>query len=140
MQAYAQMIKRSGLKATFQRMTILSVIDNFGHISIDEIYEEVKKTHPTLSLATVYKNILNMVSHNVLTEVPIAGKKSKYEIKKGDHIHLICTNCNAVIDLKSDLPVQSTCEDLASREGFTVATTQINIYGICSNCSAQEAS
>jgi len=46
MQNYADIIKRSGLKATFQRMTILSTIDKMGHSSIEEIYEEVKKNHP----------------------------------------------------------------------------------------------
>jgi Fur family ferric uptake transcriptional regulator/Fur family peroxide stress response transcriptional regulator len=135
MQCYAEMIKNSGLKATFQRMTILSVIDKFGHISIDEIYEEVKKTHPTLSLATVYKNILNMVSHNVLTEVPIAGKKSKYEIKKADHIHLVCTNCNSVTDIDVEIPVNSAFEKLAGEESFKISSTQVNIYGVCPNCS-----
>jgi Fur family ferric uptake transcriptional regulator/Fur family peroxide stress response transcriptional regulator len=140
MQNYAEMIKKSGLKATFQRMTILSVIDKFGHVSIDEIYEEVKKTHPTLSLATVYKNILNMVSHNVLIEVPIAGQKSRYELKKPDHIHLICTNCDLMVDLDPNLAIQSTLAEIAQREDFKVSSTQINIYGICSKCSLKDVS
>ena len=140
MQKYAEMIKKSGLKATFQRMTILSVIDKFGHVSIDEIYEEVKKTHPTLSLATVYKNILNMVSHNVLMEVPIAGQKSRYELKKEDHIHLICDICGLVVDLDPDTVIQKTLKKIAQRESFLLSSAQVNIYGVCPNCAFKKVS
>jgi Fur family ferric uptake transcriptional regulator/Fur family peroxide stress response transcriptional regulator len=140
MQNYAEIIKQSGLKATFQRMTILSVIDELGHASIDEIYEGVKRTHPTLSLATVYKNILTMVSHSVLTEVPIAGKKSKYEIKKGEHIHLVCTDCGAVIDIESNLLIKDALKKLSEEMGFKMDESQINIYGICQKCNMKEVS
>jgi len=140
MQNYADMIKESGLKATFQRMTILSVIDKLGHASIDEIYEGVKKTHPTLSLATVYKNILTMVSHNVLTEVPIEGKKSKYEIKKDEHIHLVCTDCGDVIDIDTNLMIMSALKELSKEMDFEMNHTQINLYGICRKCNIKEVS
>ncbi len=140
MQNYADMIKESGLKATFQRMTILSVIDKLGHASIDEIYEGVKKTHPTLSLATVYKNILTMVSHNVLTEVPIAGKKSKYEIKKDEHIHLVCIDCGDVIDINTNSMIEDTLKSLSKKMDFEMNQSQINLYGVCKKCSMKEVS
>jgi len=58
---YATLLKESGLKATFQRMNILEVIEKSGHMSIEAIYDEVVKVHPSLSLATIYKNIILMV-------------------------------------------------------------------------------
>ena len=140
MQNYADMIKKSGLKATFQRMTILSVIDELGHASIEEIYEGVKKTHPTLSLATVYKNILTMVSHNVLSEVSITGKKSKYEIRKGEHIHLICTECGKVIDIETNLLIKDALKELTKDMEFSMIESQINTYGVCRECKIQEVS
>jgi Fur family ferric uptake transcriptional regulator/Fur family peroxide stress response transcriptional regulator len=57
---YITLLKENQLKATFQRISILETIDKHGHISIDGIYEEVSKVHASLSLATVYKNILLM--------------------------------------------------------------------------------
>jgi len=56
MQNYAETLKKHRLKATFQRMTILAAIDEMGHADVDEIYERVLRSHPTLSLATIYKN------------------------------------------------------------------------------------
>lgn len=74
MRDYTALLKASGLKATFQRMNILESIENHGHMSIEAIYEEVVKTHPLFSLATVYKNIILMVEKGVLVEVPITEK------------------------------------------------------------------
>jgi len=137
MRDYAALLKESGLKATFQRMNILETIDVHGHMSIESIYEQVVKRHPSLSLATVYKNIILMVQNGVLVEVPITGKKSKYELIKEDHIHLVCTECGEV----EDKPTYSVTDELftaiTKQENFTLSKQQINLYGICSHC--QEA-
>ena len=137
---YALLLKESGLKATFQRMNILECIEMHGHMSIDAIYEEVVKTHPSLSLATVYKNIILMVEKGVLVEVPIAGKKSKYELCKDDHIHLVCTECGEVEDKPKELVADDLFSSMTQKENFTLSKKQINLYGVCSGCKVQEAS
>ncbi|HSR73349.1 MAG TPA: Fur family transcriptional regulator [Sulfurovum sp.] len=137
MKDYATLLKKNGLKATFQRMNILESIDMQGHMSIDTIYEQVIKTHPSLSLATVYKNIILMVQNGVLVEVPITGKKSKYELIKEDHIHLVCTECGEVEDRPTHTIADELFTALTKQENFTLSKQQINLYGVCSHC--QEA-
>ncbi len=131
---YAQLLKEHDLKATFQRMTILSTIESVGHMDVDEIYEQVLKSHPTLSLATVYKNIITMVEKDVLVEVPIRGRKSKYEIRKDEHIHLICTKCGKVMDRELTQLIEGDAHKLAQNNGFELENSQINLYGICEEC------
>ena len=137
---YATLLKESGLKATFQRMNILERIEVYGHMSIDTIYEEVIKTHPSLSLATVYKNIILMVEKGVLVEVPITGKKSKYELIKEDHIHLVCTECGEVEDKPHDASADALFSSMTQSENFTLSKQQINLYGVCSHCKVAVAS
>ena len=134
---YALLLKESGLKATFQRMNILENIGVYGHMSIDSIYAEVIKTHPSLSLATVYKNIILMVEKGVLVEVPITGQKSKYELSKEDHIHLVCTECGEVEDKPKHSVADALFTSMTEQENFTLCKQQINLYGVCSHC--QEA-
>ncbi len=131
---YPQLLKEHDLKATFQRTQILGVIEKFGHISIDSIYEEVSKVHSSLSLATIYKNILMMVERGVLTEVPIIGKKSKYEITKDDHLHLICTKCGKVMDRDLDDEIDNDTLRAAKESGFVLDQRQLNLYGECKEC------
>jgi len=131
---YIELLKTHNLKATFQRMNIIEIVDKNGHIDIDGIYEQIKQKLPTISLATVYKNILSMTQSGVLVEVPIVGKKSKYELKEADHIHLVCTDCGAVED-KDCIDISSQAlTSLTSKESFVLDTKQINLYGICKNC------
>jgi len=137
---YATLLKESGLKATFQRMNMLENIARHGHMSNDEIYEEVVKSHPSLSLATVYKNIILMVDNGVLVEVPIEGKKSKYELIKDDHIHLVCTECGEVEDKPHNENADALFTSMTKKENFSLSKQQINLYGICASCQIQEAS
>ena len=137
---YANVLKESGLKATFQRMNILESIQKHGHMSIDTIYDEVVKTHPSLSLATVYKNIILMVENGVLVEVPIEGKKSKYELVKSDHIHLVCTECGEVEDKPHDENADALFSSMTKEENFSLSKQQINLYGVCAHCQEAVAS
>ena len=131
MSNYVDILKSSGLKATLQRLSILEIIDMQGHIKIDDLYQEMHKTHPTLSLATVYKNILTMIDKSVILEVPIIGKKSYYELKKLDHIHLICNSCNSINDIDID---SSKIDFLNSSNNFLLSHSQVNLYGTCADC------
>jgi len=137
---YAELLKKSGLKATFQRMNILSVIDKYGHMAVDDIYAEVVKVYPSLSLATVYKNIILMVEKGVLVEVPIVGKKSKYELAKEDHIHLVCTECGAVEDKMCLEKTDALFHHLSQEEHFSLNRRQVNLYGVCQKCQMEAAS
>ena len=137
---YATLLKESDLKATFQRMSILGVIEKYGHMSVEDIYAEVVKVHPSLSLATVYKNIILMVEKGVLVEVPIVGKKSKYELTKEDHIHLVCMECGAVEDKPLMQETDTILNTFTKHEHFKLKKQQINLYGVCEKCQMQVAS
>jgi Fe2+ or Zn2+ uptake regulation protein len=136
----AQLLKDYELKATFQRMSILKALEHMGHLDVDEIYAEVRETHPTLSLATVYKNIVTMVERGVVVEVPISGRKSKYEIHKHEHVHLVCRICGGVVDHEIDDVLIQDTQAIAHRSAFALEDRQVNLYGICSACQQQKAS
>ena len=127
---YISILKDNDLKATIQRTGILKSIDQAGHINIDEIYEDVKEYYPTLSLATIYKNIILMVKQGVIIEVPMNGEKSKYELKKDNHIHLICQSCREIRDIE----ISKEKEQILHIENFQLNNAQINLYGVCEKC------
>ncbi|SFV61011.1 Peroxide stress regulator; Ferric uptake regulation protein; Fe2+/Zn2+ uptake regulation proteins [hydrothermal vent metagenome] len=130
---YIKILKSSGLKATLQRLSILEIIDTKGHIKIDDLYQEMHKINPKISLATVYKNILTMMGKSVVLEVPIIGGKSYYELKKEDHIHLICNICNNIKD-KDINNLNLNVNELSNN--FIISHSQLNIYGTCPECKA----
>jgi len=130
---YISLLKENDLKATIQRTSILQSIDHAGHINIDDIYDDVKKQYPTLSLATIYKNIIMMQENNVIVEVPMNSQKSKYELKKEEHMHLICQACG---DIK-DAAITTETKEILVIENFQVNTSQINLFGLCEKCQSK---
>ena len=127
---YISLLKENDLKATIQRTSILKTIDHAGHINIDDIYDNVKEQYPTLSLATIYKNIIVMQENNVIVEVPLNGEKSKYELKKEEHMHLICEACGEITDTE----ISSKTKEALVIENFQLKTSQINLFGLCEKC------
>ncbi len=127
---YISLLQNNDLKATIQRTSILKSIDQAGHINVDEIYEDVKELHPTLSLATIYKNIILMQENNVIVEVPMNGQKSKYELKKEEHMHLICQVCGKI----QDREIRPEAKEALVVENFQLNSSKINLYGVCQSC------
>jgi len=123
-------LKEHGLKVTPQRVTILTAIDKKGHANIDEIYQEAKTTNPTMSLATVYKNVTSLIETKLLKEVALNNQKPKYELTKEPHSHLICKECGNVEDISSNNLFTLNKDNL----DFDIEEVELNIYGICSKC------
>ncbi len=121
------LLEESHLKITPQRLAILKELDMKGHATIEEIYENIKELFPSISLATIYKNINALKSHNIVSEVCL-HQKPKYEIQKEPHAHFICEKCGYV----EDIPFDDIEKKLEKR--YPHSKKELYIYGNCENC------
>lgn len=96
---HIKILKANNLKATPQRLGVLEVLANKEHPTIDEIYQEIKQTNPSISLATIYKNIKSLLDYNIITELNILNQKKRYDLLDKEHIHLVCNNCGNIQDI-----------------------------------------
>ena len=131
MNSMIDILKQNSLKVTSQRVTILEIIEKYGHITTAKLYSLLKEIHPSISLNTVYLNIEKLTSSGILTAISIDGDKTQYEMSKNDHIHLICKRCFCVEDL--ELP-KNISNSLLLNSDFTKQRLVVNIYGICQRC------
>ncbi|EJP74803.1 ferric uptake regulator family protein [Campylobacter sp. FOBRC14] len=69
------------------------------HPTIDELYDEILKENPSVSLATVYKNLNTLKDEGLVVEVNIVNQKPRYDIYEYPHIHVVCETCGHVEDL-----------------------------------------
>jgi Fur family ferric uptake transcriptional regulator/Fur family peroxide stress response transcriptional regulator len=132
------LLKEQGLKVTPQRLALLDLIEEHGHISIEELYELLIEDFPSLSLATIYKNMIIMTNSGILKEIKIDNAKSKFEIIKDDHIHFICSCCGAIEDKHPTAELKSAFDTIASSENFSFNDYNLNLYGKCTACSTNE--
>lgn len=131
---FEQMLRDNHLKITPQRLAILKEIQKFGHISIDEIYENIKESNPSMSLATIYKNLTFMQEAHIVDEVKLPNQKQRYELVKKPHIHLVCEKCGSIVDMELDDSVSALRTTCAAMSHYQIRETSIAMIGICPNC------
>ena len=129
---YENLLRDNGLKVTPQRLGILSFMEQKGHISVDDLYTEVRALFPSVSLATMYKNINSMVASNVITEVKIPLQKPMFEIVKKSHGHLFCQKCGEFMDIMLDL--ENIVEDAKNKSHYKLMETSLILSGECPVC------
>jgi len=129
---FEYLIKEHNLKVTPQRVAILTNMYNYGHIDIDDLFVQVKKQFSTISLATLYKNINIMINNSIIKEVKIPFLKSKYEIKKETHAHLLCTECKEFEDIPLDY--LSIVKDIENNTSYKIDNSDFIFSGLCQKC------
>lgn len=129
---FEQNLKESGLKITPQRITILQEIYKSGHATVEEIYENILQIYPSISLATIYKNLISMCEAGIINEIKPPLQKQRYEINHMPHSHLICQICGFLQDVDIDVEKITKLKDCIS--DFEVSSMSVSVYGVCKNC------
>ena len=125
-------LKQSGLKVTPQRVAIVEFLSEYGHLNIAKMYELVKGKFPTISLATIYKNVNAMIENNFLKEVKIIGQDSRYELNYGEHSHVVCRECGKVVDVELD--TKTLFKEVEKKSNIKVESSSMVFYGGCGEC------
>lgn len=123
---------------TRQRFIILDTIKKMPrHFSVDEVYIEVKKEHPTIGQATLFRNINKMVEEGILLRIEVPGGASRYELCAPKHYHAKCMVCGELFDVEMEyIPdLESKVKDA---HGFQFSGHDIIFSGICSSCRKKQ--
>jgi Fur family transcriptional regulator, peroxide stress response regulator len=134
-----QKLRDNGHKITPQRLAIVKIIvDNDGHPSVENIYEQIKKDFPTMSLATVYRNIVIMKSLGEVLELGFPDGSNRYDGNKPyPHPHVICVACKKIVDPDLD-SLDEMKKEVASETKFKILNHRLDFFGICSDCIANQ--
>lgn len=134
MQHFAETLKSKQLKVTPQRLAIYNMlIHSKEHPTADMIYTSLKETHPTMSLATVYKTIDTLKKSDLIIELKTNGDSDRYDANTSPHPHGICNDCGSVYDIftnKLDHIVEMVQEDT----DFEIDTYDVYFSGTCPSC------
>lgn len=127
----------NGLRMTRQRQLVYEVLITAGtHPTTEEVYREVRKRMPSISLATVYNCLEKLVECNLVRQVNRDRDSSRFCGNLKEHGHFHCSRCGAIHDV--DL-ARSTLAELAPNQttGFKVEQFDISFRGICPDCQNQ---
>jgi Fur family transcriptional regulator, ferric uptake regulator len=129
-------LARAGYRLTPQRDMIIAAIENSSnHISAEEIYASVVAKYPHVNISTVYRTLELLKEKGLVTETDLGnGRVSYHPSGKGQHHHLVCHECGAIIDLDETAFVDLK-EMLRTKYRFLADLKHLAIFGRCLKCS-----
>lgn len=115
------------------REAILKVVQSAQrHPTADWIYDQVRKDLPTISLATVYRNLNQLVDAGQIIAVQ-DGRQVRYDRNLNKHDHFICQQCGTLYDI--EIESRELVEAVNRAYDFKINDVNIELTGICSACN-----
>jgi Fur family ferric uptake transcriptional regulator len=130
-----------GLKMTGQRRVIARVLSEAAdHPDVEELYRLAAALDPRISIATVYRTVRLLEEKGILERRDFGGGRARYEpTEHGRHYHLIDVDTGRVIEFE-DTEQEKLMEQIATRLGFDLVSTRLEIYGRRPAAKAQPVS
>jgi Fur family peroxide stress response transcriptional regulator len=134
----AEILRKSGHRATPQRIVIYEGLwKTKSHPSVSDIHKYVSRIDPSISLATVYKNLQLFSDIGLIQEMGFRDGSTRYDPEPNFHINLVCNKCGSIEDFDS-ITLEKIVPNLNERTGFKVLSHSIEVRGLCSHCRSAE--
>jgi Fur family peroxide stress response transcriptional regulator len=128
------LFRKKGYKVTTQRLAIYKFIHSRkDHPSADQIYHEMKKQYPTISLGTVYKTLHLLNDMGLLQELGFPEGSIRYDPNTNLHINIVCSKCGKIYDHKTK-NVKNLWAAVLSELDIEPKGQRIDIYYECDDC------
>ncbi|MFU8889181.1 MAG: Fur family transcriptional regulator [Trueperaceae bacterium] len=123
------------MRQTSQRRAILQALDEAaGPLTPQQVLERAAAHHPSLGLATVYRNLASLAEHGDVVAVHLPNESARYErAGREHHHHFRCERCGQVFELHATCPV-AVLEGVTLPGGFEVHDHALTLYGLCPAC------
>ena len=125
---------------TIQRTLVLEAVNKLRcHASADQVYDEIKKEHPTISRATVYRNLNLLAVMGQIRRLEVPGSADCFDHICTNHCHVKCEICGHVFDVDMDF-VGGLEKGIRDAHGFDFSGYDILFHGVCPACKQKKAS
>lgn len=130
-----------GLKGTRQRSLIIDTFfEKGGHVSVEELWNQVRSLDQKVSVATVYRTMRLLSECGLAHARNFGDGQTRYEAAAGreHHDHLICTDCGKIVEFEDDR-IEALQEAAAKAHGFKLTWHKMEMYGLCADCQRKKS-
>ncbi|MBQ7295795.1 MAG: transcriptional repressor [Clostridia bacterium] len=119
------------LRHSNQRDAVLKDLQaRYDHPTAEEVYLSVKKDFPSISLATVYRNLKLLESEGLILKIT-TGDSDRFDGHTHNHYHFTCNQCMKVLDV--DVDSADFCTLPKDFDGV-ITGHSLMFFGLCSKC------
>lgn len=122
------------LRRTPQRLAVYRALARDpGHPTADAVHRYLRRTMPSLSLATVYRTLESLVREGFVRRVGSGEGGGRFDANPLPHQHLVCRACGRLADVAYE-PLAGLAVPRGELEGFLPEGLDIRIVGLCPRC------
>src|SRR5579863_1629103 len=131
---FAARCRAGGLAVTPQRLAIIeALLGSTDHPRAEEIFAEVRRRHPHMSLATVHRTLETLCRIGEARKVTMLHDSARYDGNLAPHHHVVCVRCRRVRDIEI-AGLERVLGGNTSLEGFETLGWSVEIRALCENC------
>lgn len=131
---------KKGLKFSKKRAAIIEYFINVDrHYTVEQLYNEIKRTDSNISYSTVYRTLRLLVDCGMAAVHHFDEDETRFEPthKEQHHDHLVCIKCGRIIEFTHD-GIEKFQKDVARKHNFMVSNHELQIYGLCKKCQKKK--
>jgi len=119
---------------TVQRQIVLGALKKLNtHPTIDDIYAEIHKEHPSISKTTVYRNLRQLAASGIIRQVSLPDGLERYDERTYEHYHFQCKNCGSILDVDIEY-LMGINDAVTGKYGVLVEEHDVVFSGVCLKC------
>ena len=115
-------------KAIYDRITIST-----EHLTVEQLYMELKKEYPRVSMATIYNNVNKLWKAGLIHKVSVENMPDRYD-RAVKHDHLVCQRCGRLADVSLD----DLSASLRRQLGGDFLSYDLKVFYLCPECRKRE--
>lgn len=120
-------------RQTIQRIKILGYLKSVvTHPTAEMVYIAAKKEIPTITLATVYRNLHLLADEGEISRLEI-NNEYRFDANVGKHQHYVCKKCGEILDVFQKEISEYALKKVDGKK-FEPDTVQVIFYGLCKKC------
>ena len=134
----AQRLRDAGYKLTNARLTVLQALEGAdGHITSTELLERVNQLDANIGRASVFRTLDLFTQLNLIrpTYIDSSVTPTYVLMPDGHHHHIICTNCNRVIEFEN-CGLENLTQELERKLHVHLTGHLLEFYGVCDDCDS----
>lgn len=123
---------------TIQKELVLTTVQKLKkHVTADEVYENIKKDHPSISRGTVYRNLSLLSEEGEIRKIEVPEGPDYFDFTLKDHYHVKCIKCGEIYDVDID-HIPDLLSKIKDDHGIKFINYDIFFKGICSSCQKSQ--
>ncbi|HMR50202.1 MAG TPA: Fur family transcriptional regulator [Arachnia sp.] len=128
--------ERPATRRTWQRAAIRELLSGIQEFrTAQQVHEALAHDGARVGLATVYRALQSMADSGEVDTLRTPEGEVAYRVcSTGHHHHLVCSECGFAVEIAAEV-VEAWASEVGGRHGFTKVGHEVELYGLCANCS-----